>query len=239
MNNLWSFESIKNRLGRFQFLMILIVAFAATFYAGFRLSGQIVIWQKEQLNTQQDRLAGLYQELDQKIRQINYLSVEFEVEQNAAQQMKQELLGIKEESLQLRTELNFYQKVLAPELVADGLAIEQFDISASNRLNQYKFKFALVQTDTRKRNAKGYIKLNLVGIENGQTRTLDLAKLSDLQSESLRFSFHYFQYFEGEFELKDGFIPEDIEIKVVQPKTKWQPYKAFTEKLEWPELSSS
>lgn len=238
MNAWWSFEGIKSRLGRFQFLLLLIVILAAVFYAGFQMSGQIVIWQKSQLNTQQQRLTGLYEELDQKIRQINYLTIEMEVEQNAAVQMKQELLGLKEESLQLRTELNFYQKVLAPELVADGLAIEQFDIESTNRINHYKFKFALVQTDTRKRNAKGYIKLNIVGIEDGQTRTLDLAKMSNLAAEQLRFSFHYFQYFEGEFELKEGFIPEDIEIKVVQPKTKWQPYKSFNEKLEWPELSS-
>lgn len=238
MNAWWSFESLKSRLGRFQFLLLLIIILAAVFYAGFRLSGQIVVWQQAQLTTQQERLNGLYQELDQKIRQINYLTVELEVEQNAAQQMKQELVGLKDESLQLRTELNFYQKVLAPELVADGLAIEQFDIQTTNRMNRYKFKFALVQTDTRKRNAKGYIKLNLVGIEAGQTRTFDLAKMASLGGEDLRFSFHYFQYFEGEFELKDDFIPEDIEIKVVQPKTKWQPYKAFTEKLEWPEISS-
>lgn len=238
MNTWWTFDGLKQGLGRFQFLLLLIALLAGTFYLGFKMSGQVVIWQKEQLNTQQERLKGLYQELDQKIRQINYLSVELEVEQNAAEQLKQELVGLKEESLQLRTELNFYQKVLAPELVADGLAIEQFDIQTTNRVNRYKFKFAIVQTDTRKRNAKGYIKLNLVGIEDGQTRTFDLAKLAKLGSENLRFSFHYFQYFEGEFELEEGFIPEDIEIKVVQPKTKWQPYKAFTEKLQWPETSS-
>ena len=75
-----------------------------------------------------------------------------------------------------------------------------------------------------------------MGMEDGQKRSLDLAKLAGLNKEGLRFSFHYFQYFEGEFMLKEGFIPEDIEIKVIQPKTKWQAYKAFSYKIEWPDL---
>lgn len=238
MNDWWSFDGLKQRLGRFQFLIILLCLLFLVSYVSFRLGALTLDVKQQELDDLQQRSASLYQELDQKIRQINYLTVELEVEQNAATDVKSELVSLRQESAQLRTELNFYQKVLAPELVADGLAIERFSIESSNRKNHYTFSFALVQTDTRKRNAKGYIRLNLKGSEDGQTRTLDLAKLANLNNENLRFSFHYFQYFQGEFTLEEGFIPEDIEIKVVQPKTKWQAYKAFSQKMDWPDLSS-
>ena len=237
MNPWWSFDGLKHRLGRFQFMLLLASLLLLAGYIGFRLGGQFTDWQQQEIEKLQSRTASLYEELDQKVRQINYLMVELEVEQHAGAPIQDELLQLRQESLQLRKELNFYQKVLAPELVADGLAIEQFSIENTNRRNHYRFKFALVQTDTKKRNAKGYIRMNLLGVESGQKRSLDLAKLASMDKEALRFSFHYFQYFEGEFSIKEGFLPEDIEIKVIQPKTKWQSYKAFSHKLEWPDLS--
>jgi len=237
MNPSWTFNGLKQRLGRFQFLLLLIASLCLAGYLGFRMGGEFTDWQQQEIAKLQTRTANLYQELDQKIRQINYLMVELEVEQNASTPIQEELVQLRQESLQLRKELNFYQKVLAPELVADGLAIEQFGIEHTNRRNHYRFKFAIVQTDGKKRNAKGYIRVNLLGVEAGQKRSLDLAKLASLNKEALRFSFHYFQYFEGEFMLEEDFIPEDIEIKVVQPKTKWQSYKAFSHKVEWPDLS--
>ncbi len=238
MSPWWSFDGIKSRLGRFQFLLLLIALFAITAYAGFRLGAEYVAWQAKELQSREGRLQSLYQEIDQKERQINYLTVELEVEQNASARVRDELLEVRQEALQLQKELSFYQKVLAPELVADGLAIEQFAIEKTNKAFTYTFRFAVVQTDTRKRNAKGYVRLNLIGSDEGQRQTLDLAKLANLNQQDLRFSFHYFQYFEGEFTLAEGFVPEDVEIKVVQPKTKWQPYNAFSEKIDWPNLDS-
>lgn len=233
----WSFEGLKSKLGRFQFLLLLLSIILLSLYVGYRLGAQYVVWQSKELQTREGRLESLYEEIDKKERQINYLMVELEVEQNASGKIRDELLAVRQESLELQKELSFYRQVLAPELVADGLAIEQFAIESTNKPNTYKFRFAVVQTDTKKRNAKGYVRLNLIGSENGQRTTLDLAKLANMTQQDLRFSFHYFQYFEGEFPLEQSFVPEDIEIKVVQPKTKWQPYNAFSEKLDWPDIS--
>ncbi|GAB2990617.1 DUF6776 family protein [Psychrosphaera aestuarii] len=202
----------------------------------YQVGGSVNKWQQQQLVKQQARLDNLYQEIDQHVRKNNYLTVELQVEKKAGKQTQEELVMLREELFQLRKELSFYQKVLAPELVADGLAIEQFNIEQDKGQNRFTLHFAVVQTDSKKRNAKGNISLNIVGYENGQRTTLDLAKLANLSSSDLKFSFHYFQYFEGKFQLPEGFVPANIEIKVVQPKTRWQPYKAFTEKRDWPDL---
>ncbi|MDA8621845.1 hypothetical protein N9L48_04280 [Psychrosphaera sp.] len=236
MNDWLSFNGLKQNLGRFRFLMLLIFVLSLTAYISYQIGGSVNNWQKQQLVKQQSRLESLYQEIDQHVRKNNYLTVELQVEKKASKQTQEELVMLREELFQLRKELSFYQKVLAPELVADGLAIEQFDIEQDKGQNRFKFHFAVVQTDSKKRNAKGNINLNIVGYENGQRSTLDLDKLANLSSKDLVFSFHYFQYFEGQFQLPEGFVPAHIEIKVVQPKTRWQPYKAFTEKRDWPDL---
>ena len=236
MNSDWTFDGLKTRLGRFRFLILLVGLIFGMPYVGFSMGDLKSEWQDQKIAALKMRLNGFYEELDQKIRQINYLSVELDVEQSASVQTRQELVQLRQEIHELRKELNFYQKVLAPELVADGITIEQFSIEASHIKNRYQFRFALVQTDNQKRYAKGHVKLNLIGLENGQKRSYDLASLSELKSNDLKFNFHYFQYFEGEFTLANDFIPEDIEIKVVQPKTKWQKYKAFTQKFSWPDL---
>lgn len=236
MHPWWTFNNLKTKLGRFQFLVLLLSILMCCAYLSFLFGAEWGKWQQERAEQQQQRLDNLYQELDEKVRTINYLSVELEVEQKANSQVKQELVEVRQEAFNLRKELNFYQKVVAPELVADGLAIEQFKVESTNRRNRYRLKFSLVQTDTKQNNAKGYIRLNIVGSLDQQKQTLDLAKLADLDVEKLRFSFSYFQYFEAEFSLEEAFIPEDIEIKVVQPKSRWQSYNSFTQKFEWPKV---
>lgn len=233
----WSFNGLKHRLGRFQFLIIIVVMLTTSTYLGFQIGGEVQSWQETKLDEQQIRLFNLYDELDRKTRQINYLSVELEVEQNANTQIQQELKELRDESFSLRRELNFYQKVLAPELVADGIAVEQFDVEPTNIEGRYKFRFALVQTDNKKRYAKGYVRLKLIGSKDDEKISWDLAKLSGLPLSKLKFSFHYFQYFEGEFELEKGAIAEELEVKVIQPKSKWQRYKSFTQSLEWPDFT--
>ncbi|MBU2917050.1 hypothetical protein KO505_03610 [Psychrosphaera sp. F3M07] len=232
----WSFSGLKQKLGRFKFMLFLLVIIISVGLTGYKIGGGFATWQQNKISDQEYRLSNLYSELDQKIRQINYLSVELEVEQRANEQIQQELLQIREESFALRRELNFYQKVLAPELVADGISVEQFNVEPTNIENRYIFRFALVQTNSAKRYAKGYIRLNLIVSQNEEKLELDLAELAQLSKNDLKFSFHFFQYFEGEFELAPGMIAEQLAVKVVQPKTKWQSYKAFTQKLDWPNL---
>ena len=239
MTSSWSFNSLKQKLGRFQFLLILVAALSLAGYVGFRLGSEMEQWQDEKIAELETRLVTLYNELDSKIRQINYLSVELEVEKNASEQVSREVLELKEESFLLRRELNFYQKVVAPELIADGISVEQLQVEPTNIQNSYKFRFALVQTDSKKRNAKGYIRLKLLASKSDKKIELDLAQLANLEKKDLKFSFNYFQYFEGEFQLPEGAIAEELEVKVIRPKTKWQAYKATTQNLPWPELDSS
>jgi hypothetical protein len=232
----WSFNGLKNQLGRFKFMLLLLSIVILVGYLGYKAGGEVDTWQQSKIQDQEYRLDNLYSELDRKIRRINYLSVELEVEQRANEQIQQELLEIREESFSLRRELNFYQKVLAPELVADGISVEQFHVEPSNIENRYTFRFALVQTNSAKRYARGNIRLKLIVSQNDEKLELDLAKLAGLSTKNLKFSFHFFQYFEGEFELKPDMIAEQLAVRVIQPKTKWQSYKSFTQKLDWPDF---
>ncbi len=236
MNDWLSFNGLKTKIGRFPFLLLLLIIVATTAYVSYQIGGSVNRWQKEQLLKQQTRLDHLYEQLDQQIRKNNYLMVEVDVEKKANKQSQQEMVTMREELFQLQKELSFYQKVLAPELVADGLAIEQFAVEQEAGQNRYKFRFALVQTDTKKRNARGNISLKIWGYEKEQRVSHDLAVLSDMSKTDLKFSFHYFQYFEGQFQLPEGFLPANIEIKVVQPKTRWQAYNAFSSMQDWPDI---
>lgn len=230
----WTFNSLKNNLGRFQFLILLAAIIALSGYWGYELGAKFENMLMQEVEQKDSRLTRLYKELDNKTRQTNYLSVELEVEQKANVQIQEELLTLREELFSLRRELNFYQKVVAPELVADGISVEQFEVEETNIDGRYKFRFALVQTNNKKRYAKGYIRIKLNAIKNDVKVSYNMAELAGLTNDNLRFSFHYFQYFEGEFELEEGVLAEELEVKVIQPKTKWQKYKAFTQVLDWP-----
>jgi len=232
----WTFNGLKNRLGRFQFLILLTLLFSLVAYWSFQAGITVDHMKEKEAEKQQYRLSNLYQELDSKTRQINYLSVELEVEQKANVQIQQELLTLREELFELRRELNFYQKVVAPELVADGISVEQFEVEETGIEGRYRYRFALVQTNNKKRYARGHIRMQLNAIKDEKKVSYNLAELSGMDNEQLKFNFHYFQYFEGEFELEQGTLAQALEVKVIRPKTKWQKYQAFTQVLEWPDM---
>lgn len=231
----WSFNSLKQRLGRFRFLLLLLVVLGTASWLSFQFGRDYNVNQQDKFVSQEQRLADLYYQMDQKIRQINYLSVELEVEQNASLQMQQELFDLRQESFQLRKELNFYQKVVAPELSANGISIEQFQVEPTADSQHASFQFALVQTDSKKRYAKGRIELTLHGVTGDEKQTFNMADLAQLGKKELAFSFHYFQYFSGELMLPEGFIPQQLEVKVIVSKSKYRAYRSFSEKLNWSE----
>ena len=233
----WTFNSLKDRLGRFQFLLLLVILISLVAFWGYKLGVYFEVALEKEIDQQKYRLTNLYQELNDKTRKINYLSVELEVEQKANVQIQQELLTLREELFELRRELNFYQKVVAPELVADGISVEQFDVEPTSIEGRYIFRFALVQTNNQKRYAKGYVRLKMNAIKDEKKVSFNLAELANLTNDQLKFNFHYFQYFEGEFELEHNMLPEELEVKVIRPKSRWQKYQVFTQTLEWPDLN--
>jgi len=223
-------------MGTFRSALLLILLVSTCLYSGYRVGNFYHGYQTKTLSQQKTRLDNLYEKHVQQNSRINTLEVELEVERMANQRSQALLKSMELTHYQVKKELAFYEKVMAPEKTADGLVIDRISVYPTGSPHHFRFQIVLVQQKVRKRFAKGYVALTLAGSLNNKPSQLKLSTISTLTQKDLSFSFKYFQIIEGEFTLPKNFLPEKIELATILPKNKWQKSQRLDEKFLWGEL---
>lgn len=206
-------SELKQKFGAFQFYLILLVIIGGTFYVGFYWGNQHYAQQQLSLSKHQESMQNLKRENEQLVKKLNILGVELEVAKLTQQQHFVEVQQSIEREKGLRTQLGFYQQVMAPELNEQGFLIDGFNVEQAVSKNSYRFELVLMQQNQSKNTLKGNLTVILIGSENGQTKQYPIEPLLSVnEREKLTFSFKYFQVIEGEIKLPDGFIPEQVSV---------------------------
>ncbi|MEW6981134.1 DUF6776 family protein [Colwelliaceae bacterium 6471] len=227
---------VAQRLGPFRSAILLLLLILTCLFCGYRIGNFFHGYQLQTLAQQKQRLDSLYAYQTQQDSQIDRLEVELEVERLANERSMKQLKAIETEHYQVKKELAFYEKVMAPEKQADGLVIDDLSVWSTESPHHYRFQVTLVQQLLRRRSAKGYVQLEVVGSLNDKPHTLALSQISSQTQKQLPFSFQYFQIIEGEFTLPADFIAETVTISAILTKSKWQKYKRLDENYDWPSV---
>ena len=107
---------------------------------------------------------------------------------------------------------------MSPDSAELGLIIAEFDV---NQLEgrRYHYKAVFRQAGAGDRVLEGKVAVAVAG-RIGDERTV--LPLADILPEGNTFdpglNFRYFQNLEGEFELPEGFVPEQVEVKAESTK---------------------
>ncbi|OUR78942.1 hypothetical protein A9Q75_12970 [Colwellia psychrerythraea] len=190
-------------------------------------------FQVTNLEQQKLRLEQLYQQQEENIARIHTLEVELTVEQLANIKAQELLKEAAEQKFEVKKQLAFYEKIMAPEKEAAGLFVENVNIVAGKIPNQYHFQVTLVQQQLKRRYSKGYIELVFEGQESGKPVKLKLAEVAKLNKKDLKFSFQYFQIINGEFTLPPNFTPENVLVSAILTKSRWQKYAKKEKSVSW------
>lgn len=228
-----NFNTVVKRLGAFSSAILLLIIVSILLFCGYRLGNFYHGYQTQTLAQQQTRLDFVYQQLVEKTQRINTLEVELEVERMANNRSQQTLKSIEQAHYQVKKELAFYEKVMAPEKQANGLVIDDVSLTKSESPGHYRFQVVLVQQLLRKRFAKGYIELSVTGSLENKPSSIALSQLSTLEKKDLSFSFQYFQIISGELTLPENFIPETIHVAAILPTSQWQKYSRVDQSYPW------
>jgi hypothetical protein len=229
-------NTIVVRLGAFRSALLLILLIALCIYSGYRVGNFYHGYQIKTLSQQKMRLDNLYEKHVEQNSRINTLEVELEVERMANRRSQTLLKSMEEQHYQVKKELAFYEKIMAPEKTADGLVIDRMSVYPTGSPHHFRFQIVLVQQLLRKRFVKGYVALTLAGSLANKPSQLELSAISTLSQKDLSFSFKYFQIIEGEFTLPENFLPEKIDLSTILSKNKWQKYQRVEEKFMWSDL---
>jgi hypothetical protein len=209
-----NFSDFKQQIGAFQLYLVLIVIFSLTLYGGFHWGNSHYRQQQALVAIHVTSIGNLKSENATLTKNLNVLGVELEVAKLAQQQnFLQTSQGIERENA-LRTQLAFYQQVMAPELNEQGFLIQDFIVQTALSDNSYRFELALMQQNKSKNTLKGNIEVTLIGSENGQAKQYSMAELlSGEAATSLTFAFKYFQVLKGEIQLPESFTPEKVSVR--------------------------
>jgi hypothetical protein len=229
-------NTVVARLGAFRSALLLILLVTICIYSGYRVGNFYHGYQVKTLAQQKARLGSLYDKNVQQNNRINILEVELEVERMANHRSQTLLKNMASAHYQVKKELAFYEKVMAPEKTADGLVVDRISVYPTGSPHHFRFQVVLVQQQVRKRFAKGYVDLTLTGSLDNKPTKIKLSDISTSTRKDLSFSFQYFQIVEGELTLPVNFLAEKLELATILPKNKWQKYQRLDESFIWNDL---
>lgn len=221
------------RLGTFKSALFLITVISLCLFTGYRIGNYYHHFQVTSLEQQKLRLEQLYQQQEEHMARIHTLEVELTVEQLANIKAQELLKEAAEQKFEVKKQLAFYEKIMAPEKEAAGLFVENINIVSSKTPNQYHFQVTLVQQQLKRRYSKGYIELVFEGQEGNKTVKLKLSEVAELNKKDLKFSFQYFQIINGQFTLPSNFTPERILVSAILTKSRWQKYAKKDKTVLW------
>lgn len=220
-------------VGAFRSVVVIFSLVLISVYCGYRFGNYYHNYQKDLIEHQKIRLKNLYSQQADLSTQVNTLTVELEVERIASQRSVKLLKKMESEHYEVKKQIAFYEKVMAPEKQANGLALDTVLVFPTKSPHHYRFDVTLVQQQLRKQYAKGYIDIQVLGSLHNKPHTLSLSNISTLKRQDLSFSFKYFQVIDGEFTLPKGFAPERLSISATLPKGRWQDYKQINASYPW------
>lgn len=138
-----------------------------------------------------------------------------EIERQAYSEVDDSLRDLQAEILELKEEVAFYRSIVAPRESSRGLRIQRFKITPTAQNKTFRYKLVLTQVIKNNRVTRGEVEIQIEGVQNGKHRTLSLASVSVEKQQKLPFRFKYFQSFEGDLIIPDGFVPSRVNVKVV------------------------
>ena len=159
------------------------------------------------------------------------LSGSSRVEHDAYVLANKTLIKLQRKLLEQKEELAFYQGIVSPKDVALGINLQTFEVMQKSREGRFRYKMVLTKRGEGTRKMTGKAKVLIRGEDKDGKKELALFKIDLDKSESdTKFSFRYFQVFDGEFSLTDDFTPDELEISIISTTKK---VKSFTENISW------
>ena len=171
-----------------------------------------------------ERIAALKEavamlETDQGVDRVSYK----EVEAN---------LGTLQAKIQEQSNaIAFYRGIISPADGAAGLRVQDLRLTRASTERSYIVRLVLVQSLQHDRKVSGDVGLIVEGMQDGSETTYNYSQLLSAEATSdWAFSFRYFQDFDREIVLPDGFTPERIKIEV---RSKTRSISSVEESFAW------
>jgi hypothetical protein len=179
----------------------------------------------------EDRIAGLEKDIVGLNEEIALLETHRDIDTEAYREVEVSLTTLQSKIQEQTDAIAFYRGIVSPADGAAGLKVQDLRLTRSQNERAYDLRLVLVKSLQHDRKVTGTVNLVVQGDEAGVETTYSYAQLLPAESSGAwPFSFRYFQDFERQIVLPDGFTPDTITIEV---RSKTRSISSIEESYSW------
>jgi septal ring factor EnvC (AmiA/AmiB activator) len=193
----------------------LIVGGYLTFEFGRIQADYNVVDAAQKRHDDENRIAELEQQISTLKQEISLLETHRTIDREAYKDVETSLSNLQEKIQEQGDAIAFYRGIISPSDGQRGLRVQDLRLSKGKDARQYHVKLVLVQVMQHDRSVKGEVNFSLEGAQDGVATSYSLEQLVPAdEASNWPFSFRYFQNFNRQLILPEGFLPERINIEV-------------------------
>lgn len=179
----------------------------------------------------EDHIDELDDEIADLKEAIAILETNRDIDRAAYQQVEASLVELQARIQEQTNEIAFYRGIISPADGKAGLRVQDLRLTRSATERAYNVRLVLVQSLKHDRTVSGDVGLFVEGVQDGSDVSYPYSQLLSSDAESQwAFKFRYFQDFDREIVLPDGFTPESIRIEV---RSKTRSISSIEERYAW------
>lgn len=184
--------------------------------------------ERQELDAHIDALNAEITDLKQEVAR---LETHREIDREAYKEVEGSLLTLQEKIQEQQDAIAFYRGIVSPQDGNSGLRVQDLKLSRGSAEYEFNLRLVLVQAMKHDRKVTGNVVLSVEGSQDGTAMTYALADLLPPDAEAAwPFAFRYFQDFDRQLVLPDGFTPERIHVEV---RSKTRSIASIEESFPW------
>ena len=176
------------------------------------------------INTLDDEIEVLKQE-------VALLETHREIDREAYKEVEASLIGLQSKIVEQQDAIAFYRGIVSPADGKPGLRVQDFKLTRGGEEREFNLRLVLVQAMKHDRKVSGDVSVSVEGSEDGELKSYALTDLLPADADSAwPFSFRYFQDFDRQLVLPDGFTPERVHVEV---RSRTRSISSIEESFAW------
>ena len=179
----------------------------------------------------EDRIAGLQDEIVALEQEVALLETHREIDREAYKEVESSLTALQAKIQEQRDAIAFYRGIVSPADGNKGLRVQDLKLTRGKDEREFNLRLVLVQAMQHDRKVSGDVNLSVEGSQDGVEKTYEFTELLPPEaSKAWAFSFRYFQDFDRQIVLPDGFTPERIRVEV---RSRTRSISSIEESFAW------
>jgi cell division protein FtsB len=179
---------------------------------------------EQRIDTLEDTISALKE-------QVALLETHREIDREAYREVEASLTELQAKIQEQRDAIAFYRGIVSPADGNKGLRVQDLKLTRGKNEREYNIRLVLVQALKHDRKVSGDVNLSIEGDLDGVEKTFSYAELLPEEGEAAwAFSFRYFQDFNRQVVLPDGFTPQRVKVEVL---SKTRSISSIEESFAW------